>query len=1192
MRSKVRGGELGGKTNLAVLAPIKPGFIEGFETMTYVERLHRLLDAFNEARQNLREATLFKPPFPDSVGRFGIIQSFRYVIVPPEKSGGVYRLSLNVTFDGGWEPYMRVIYRDIGFLLDALFCHSDGYPGSQTSSFDTYCRWVRSNELMSGLFYDDSNTTIGDAHYLEGIERIQRETPNAAQADKLVTAFAVPPEATQVSDAHAAAKADPRPALAASIRALKGLYRLSPLFTKDSEKKILVRFAKEALQDFIALLPVFVQLPPWPRIAAAAKDELAWLATPLPAPSPPAAPPPVFDPQRLQPGIVGADIAATHGCLVLLRVDESDAALKWLKTSVVGRNGKPIADGIRRNVGFSYAGLRALGIPAERLDPLPQEFMDGMESRAGLLGDVRGNHPDYWPRPERCNEKLEVDKGDRVDLTTVHLVLVMRLADTTNTSPDLHPRLAAEVAKLAPHTTGLQVVAVQPTRSNRVGSVTREHFGFIDGISQPGVKDIEPKPLPRDEIPPGDLCLGYDNSRDVVPPDPDPVDPLLVDGSFLVVRKLRQHVDRLTAVVDNYIAQTGLAGDAAVAKRTELLAKMMGRSQEGEPLASPTNGPTGNDFDFTGDTDGSKCPFHAHIRRAHPRDGRPHMPRLLRRGMSYGPRGGDAATERGIVFMAYCASIAEQFEIIQRWIAGGNSTGVSSAQADPFLAVPQPGEKRTFRYLDGDGNVARVDLGELPFATLEWGMYAFMPSLKVLSTLKSFRKLPPRPKAPPKPRELPDPLQPWRRLLEDSDPVRSPAPATWVKVRGKPGGKMLAPAYGTLVGRHADVLAVMQDTGAKYSVQGYGKRMSASIGLNHLGMDGAEHDRLALSINQNIADIDEEKAFLAAGPMVMMAVYASMALQQTNPDGSIRMPVDLIALAEKVLAGLCTEWVGLPEADAAKLPPGESPFMVVGGRVDGDPMPPRCPGNLLTASHYTFTPHLKPDVAVAGRTQGGAALKAVEQLLASTRPLGSLAEKIQADLKGIGATQEEIAHSISGVLLGFPPTVYGNFLRTLETWISEKTLWDCQRQLGDASAPDAYQRAVQALRPQLMATMRKRPVPEMLWRCPVEGGKAIGAEEGVDDDRRIVLGIASALTDPAAPDEMMFGGSRIPGSAVKTVHACPGYGMGVGVLLALIAGLLEAGTLRPTGSPVLLMLTPRADWLARAAALLQQHANA
>jgi hypothetical protein len=32
--------------------------------------------------------------------------------------------------------------------------------------------------------------------------------------------------------------------------------------------------------------------------------------------------------------------------------------------------------------------------------------------------------------------------------------------------------------------------------------------------------------------------------------------------------------------------------------------------------------------------------------------------------------------------------------------------------------------------------------------------------------------------------------------------------------------------------------------------------------------------------------------------------------------------------------------------------------------------------------------------------------------------------------------------------------------------------------------------------------------------------------------------------------------------------------MGMGVLLAMTAGLMKAGTLRPTGSPVLLILTP------------------
>jgi len=48
-----------------------------------------------------------------------------------------------------------------------------------------------------------------------------------------------------------------------------------------------------------------------------------------------------------------------------------------------------------------------------------------------------------------------------------------------------------------------------------------------------------------------------------------------------------------------------------------------------------------------------------------------------------------------------------------------------------------------------------------------------------------------------------------------------------------------------------------------------------------------------------------------------------------------------------------------------------------------------------------------------------------------------------------------------------------------------------------------------------------------------------------------------------------FGGPRPP-HANPTVHACSGYGMGMGVMQGLLAALLEAGTLRPTASPVAL----------------------
>ena len=119
---------------------------------------------------------------PDPIGRFGIISHFRYALVPPDLVGAKrWHLSLNVTFDGGWEPYMRVIYRDIGPLLDALLCHCEGYPGSRSSNFDTYCRWVRAAELDAGIYYTDSPVTLADQRYLASVERLQRESGNPAR---------------------------------------------------------------------------------------------------------------------------------------------------------------------------------------------------------------------------------------------------------------------------------------------------------------------------------------------------------------------------------------------------------------------------------------------------------------------------------------------------------------------------------------------------------------------------------------------------------------------------------------------------------------------------------------------------------------------------------------------------------------------------------------------------------------------------------------------------------------------------------------------------------------------------------------------------------------------------------------------------------------------------------------------------
>ncbi|HWH83973.1 MAG TPA: hypothetical protein VNU71_17210, partial [Burkholderiaceae bacterium] len=689
----MRGNGLAGTTNLALLAEVREGLAPGFEPISFVERLRRLLDALHASRRNARESELRGPVFPDSIGRSAIISHFRYALVPPALVGAArWHLSLNVSFDGGWEPYMRVIYRDIGPLLDALLCHCVGYPGARSSDFDTYCRWVRAAELDAGIYYTDSPATLADQRYLASVERLQRESSSLPAADRAVAAHAELDEVSALAKGMSEALANAPAHLPLQLRTLKGLYRLTGLWA-GPDGDILLRFAQLVLGGFRQWIadPQFVADPQAQKIMALFTDELAWLARPIADPAP--AERTDWDPAQLQAALLNDGPSATHGALVLLRVTHPVDAAAHL-SGLAPRCAAPAAAAgeVRLHVAFTIAGLRALQIDAERLDRLPTEFLDGMEPRAGLLGDVRGNHPDHWHRPLRHG--IDPAREDRIDLGVVHVAVMLRTLDLSPAGlavHTLHPLLVAEVAALGQAGTGLAVLAVEATRSRTAEPGGREHFGFADGISQPIVVPHGVPDPRRHEVRPGELVLGFANDRGDAPL-PAGADGLLDRGSFLVVRKLRQRLDHLDA------ALTQATGSDAAA-RTALLERMMGRELGGAPLVTP--GPGGrNDFDFRG-SDGAQCPFASHVRRSNPRDGRPAMPRILRRGMSYGPSRAEAPldADRGTLFMAYCASIAEQFETVQRWVAGGNSSGVGSTQADPLVGVPHEGESRVFRWV-------------------------------------------------------------------------------------------------------------------------------------------------------------------------------------------------------------------------------------------------------------------------------------------------------------------------------------------------------------------------------------------------------------------------------------------------------------------------------------------------------------
>jgi hypothetical protein len=240
MRQAYTATQMGGIANLALMARVKPGFVEGFETFTFARRLDLLFTTVNAGRLASRESLRVPSPFQDSVGRWGIIQSFRYAVFGPDDDPdrppdepAVHRVYLNVGFDGGWEPYLRVIYRDLGSLLDAIFCNCVGYPLARRNGYEAYERWVRAHEVDGGIYYTESSMSVGDQRYLRQVERIQREQRDPVTADRQIAGLSLPNATTRAHDSLVQALSNPVHALDLAFRSLRSLYALRPLYPSN-----------------------------------------------------------------------------------------------------------------------------------------------------------------------------------------------------------------------------------------------------------------------------------------------------------------------------------------------------------------------------------------------------------------------------------------------------------------------------------------------------------------------------------------------------------------------------------------------------------------------------------------------------------------------------------------------------------------------------------------------------------------------------------------------------------------------------------------------------------------------------------------------------------------------------------------------------------------------------------------------
>jgi Dyp-type peroxidase family len=299
-----------------------------------------------------------------------------------------------------------------------------------------------------------------------------------------------------------------------------------------------------------------------------------------------------------------------------------------------------------------------------------------------------------------------------------------------------------------------------------------EHFGFLDGISQPGIRGLTTKSNPmqkpdkglpgQDLLWPGEFVFGYpgQDKDDMVKagPRPDMVAPWLRNGSFMVFRRLEQKVPEFRRLVAEQA--TRLAMDPEL-----LAARMVGRWKSGAPmeLAPLRDDPAlgrddkrKNDFEFGDDPDQRKCPYAAHIRKVYPRDdtgneAEVQQHRIIRQGIPFGPEvaPGETTTRysRGLMFVCYQTSIERQFEYIQRH---ANDRGFVSGKRRPGSgAAVTPGHDPIIGQAEGNG--AREMDEPFPnyparnrrttltipkqFVELTGAAYFFMPSISALRTV-------------------------------------------------------------------------------------------------------------------------------------------------------------------------------------------------------------------------------------------------------------------------------------------------------------------------------------------------------------------------------------------------------------------------------------------------------------------------
>ena len=421
------------------------------------------------------------------------------------------------------------------------------------------------------------------------------------------------------------------------------------------------------------------------------------------------------------------------------------------------------------NISFTADGLRTLGVDVGGIKD--EAFKAGLAAHSLSLNDPTDGEgaPASW-RLGKPQEKL-------------HGLLLVTGPDKAHVDGALDRVMALAGKSWDPFFKELGETRPGAERGH-------EHFGFLDGVSQPGVrgqidtffpfrKFLMPSHNPKDAgqaLPgqdllwPGAFVFGYPSQQptDIAAPG-TPSDgglPWMKNGSLQVFRRLRQLVPEFSQFVEQQAEALKIAPSALLG------ARMVGRWKSGAPIElsdkadNPVLGPDrmkNNDFEFGGDPAGLKCPFAGHIRKAYPRDditpaatgnddearrssseANTETHRIMRAGIAFGPEvtpqedaSKQSSEQRGLMFICYQTSIADQFEFITKfWVDNPAFAPASDGKAghDPIIgqAAP-PGRARSFGGANGNGNADPPLQLPSDFVVPTGGAYFFVPSIDALT---------------------------------------------------------------------------------------------------------------------------------------------------------------------------------------------------------------------------------------------------------------------------------------------------------------------------------------------------------------------------------------------------------------------------------------------------------------------------